>query len=113
MTLDDRPVGVVAENGNAYQRRGDLDTPEAKDLYCSAFRNAAIPSRHADNSNTSRSGFEKHCAPDKTSRIYLPRNAANSDSNEGNTLQISRRHEYYRGAKKEMNFFRRLKIAVI
>ena len=33
VTLEDRPVGVVAENGDAYQRRGDLDTPEAKDLY--------------------------------------------------------------------------------
>ena len=33
VTLEDRPVGVVAGNGDAYQRRGDLDTPEAKDLY--------------------------------------------------------------------------------
>ena len=33
VTLDDRPVGAVAENGDMYQRRSDLDTPEAKDLY--------------------------------------------------------------------------------
>ena len=31
VTLDDRPVGAVAENGDIYQRRSDLDTPEAKD----------------------------------------------------------------------------------
>ena len=33
VTLDDRPVGTVAENGDMYQRRSDLDTPEAKNLY--------------------------------------------------------------------------------
>lgn len=33
VTLDDRPVGAVGENGDIYQRRSDLDTPEAKDLY--------------------------------------------------------------------------------
>lgn len=33
VTLDDRPVGAVAENGDIYQRRSDLDTPEAKVLY--------------------------------------------------------------------------------
>ena len=33
VTLDDRPVGAVAENGDMYQRRSDLDTPEAKNLY--------------------------------------------------------------------------------
>ena len=33
VTLDDRPIGVVAENGDMYQRRSDLDTPEARALY--------------------------------------------------------------------------------
>ena len=33
VTLDDRSVGAVGENGDMYQRRSDLDTPEAKDLY--------------------------------------------------------------------------------
>ena len=33
VTLDGRSVGAVAENGDMYQRRSDLDTPEAKDLY--------------------------------------------------------------------------------
>ena len=33
VTLDERTVGAVAENADMYQRRSDLDTPEAKDLY--------------------------------------------------------------------------------
>ena len=31
VTLEDRSVGVVAENGDVYQRRSDLDTPEARE----------------------------------------------------------------------------------
>ena len=37
VTMDDRPVGAVAENGDMYQRRSDLDTPEAKDLFFRAL----------------------------------------------------------------------------
>ena len=33
VTLDGRSVDTVGENGDIYQRRSDLDTPEAKDLY--------------------------------------------------------------------------------
>ena len=33
VTLDERTVGTVAENADMYQRRSDLDTPEAKNLY--------------------------------------------------------------------------------
>ena len=33
VTLDGRSVGAVGENGDMYQRRSDLDTPEAKNIY--------------------------------------------------------------------------------
>lgn len=33
VTLDDRPVGAMDENGDMYQQRRDLDTTETKDLY--------------------------------------------------------------------------------